>query len=68
MEYKHYHIWTTNDTGDSSHFDFMGVYRKDLETASWHYYDTKEGARLHFRKQHMVAVHEDVEDVEDDAD
>lgn len=58
MESKKYRVWTTNQTGNSTPFKFVGVHRKDLETDNWHYYDTDDGVRLHFRKQHMVAVSE----------
>ena len=38
---------------------FIGRYRRDLEAANWHYYETEKGDILHFRKEHMVAVLED---------
>lgn len=58
MESKYYEIWTANEAGEGSPYKFNGVHRKDLETENWHYYDTENGVRLHFRKQHMVAVYE----------
>jgi hypothetical protein len=36
--------------------DFKGVYREDLQTANWHYYESENGHLLHFRKEHMVCV------------
>ena len=38
---------------------FIGRYRRDLEAANWHYYETDKGDLLHFRKDFMVAVLED---------
>lgn len=35
---------------------FIGRYRRDLEAANWHYYETDAGRLVHFRKEHMVAV------------
>jgi len=37
---------------------FTGFYRRDLETGSWHYYETINGDIWHFRKEHMIAVFE----------
>ena len=35
---------------------FIGRYRRDLEAANWHYYETNKGDILHFRKEHLIAV------------
>jgi len=36
--------------------EFTGFYRRDLETANWHYYQITDGAILSFRKSKMEAV------------
>ena len=44
-------IYTTIKT-----FDFIGIYRRDLETKNWHYYEDEKGHFLHINKQFFVAV------------
>lgn len=34
----------------------IGKSRPDLEKRNWHYYETKTGAVVHIRKEHMIAV------------
>lgn len=61
--HKLYTILTTADK-----LTFCGIHRKDKETENWHYYETTEGEMLHFRKAHMVVVHErDLESYDEDA-
>ncbi len=56
---NNYQIFTTAST-----FEFTGKYRRDLETANWHYYETECGKVYHFRKTHIIAVFGDsVEDI-----
>jgi len=50
---KEYAIYTT---ASEDPFCFVGVYRRDLETEKWHYYEKENGEICHFRKEHMVAV------------
>lgn len=38
---------------------FIGVYRRDLETNNWHYYEDDKGFVYHFRKEHIVCVYGD---------
>ena len=38
--------------------EFVGIYRRDLEVANWHYYEKADGTMLHFRKEHLVYVEE----------
>lgn len=37
-------------------FQFHGWYRQDLEKPNWHYYESVDGAILHFRKDRMICV------------
>jgi phage pi2 protein 07 len=39
-------------------FEFTGQYRRDLEVNNWHYYEDENGNLYHFRKAHMIMVHE----------
>ncbi len=50
---EQYEIYTK---GREKPFIFVGKYRRDLETKSWHYYEDKYGILFHFRKEHIVAV------------
>jgi len=37
---------------------FIGRYRRDLEKAHWHYYETIDGVMHHFKKDAMIHVTE----------
>lgn len=52
---KLYNIYTTYGDGYTK---LYGVHRPDLESNNWHYYDSDCGARVHFRKEHMIMVWE----------
>lgn len=54
-----YEIYTTNSPDP---IEFVGRFRRDLETENWHYYETEDGIICHFRKKHMVAVIGDIAD------
>jgi hypothetical protein len=41
---------------------FNGFHKKDLEKPNWHYYEDEYGDIWHFRKDHMVMVHEEDRD------
>lgn len=43
-------------TTDPKPFIFQGWYRRDLEKANWHYYESISGRLYHFRKDAMIAV------------
>lgn len=45
--------------GREKPFEFCGQYRRDLESAHWHYYEDEDGCVWHFRKDRMDAVHGD---------
>jgi len=51
--YKGYKVITI--TGEHT---FIGRHLKNRETVNWHYYETNDGAILHFRKIYMVSVEE----------
>jgi phage pi2 protein 07 len=53
-------ITVTTTTGTA--VSFNGKHRPDLEKNNWHYYEDEYGDIWHFRKEHMVFVHE--EDIE----
>lgn len=48
---KEYIIWTTQ-----GQFDFIGKHLPEKEKQNWHYYERNDGAIVHFRKEHMVAI------------
>ena len=50
-KFCNYRIVTT-----AGNADFLGVYCPELEKENWHYYRSKDGSLLHFRKEHMIYV------------
>lgn len=50
-EYREYKVRTTHGT-----IKFKGRYRRDLETANWHYYEEENGNVIHFKKESMICV------------
>lgn len=43
---------------------FLGKFRRDLEKPNWHYYEKPSGKLIHLRKEHMVVVVEDEDDID----
>ena len=47
---------------DAGRFEFVGTFLRDAEKPNWHYYLVEQdgqfarGTRLHFRKEHLVAI------------
>ena len=58
-EYKLISIYLI--TGESK--NFIGKYRRDLETNNWHYYEKNTGKLIHFRKEHMIYVDDEPENI-----
>lgn len=50
-EFKHIKILTT-----ISEYNFIGKHLPDRQRPNWHYYQDKDGAIIHCRKEHMVMV------------